>query len=203
MSGITFSNARLPSGSDRGVVNMFTNIVIYQAGWFACILGAANGRPLVGVVVVAAAVAWHLYRADGLRAEAWLIATAAVIGAAWDSLLVVTGLLVYPSGTLIEGAAPYWIVALWVIFATTFNVSLRWFKQHLWLAALFGAIGGPLAFLAGERLGGVVFTDYLLGVSALAAGWALLMPAMMLLARRYNWFREAVPANPAIAGCEG
>ena len=184
-------------------MNPITNILIYQLGWFACILGAANGAPLTGVVVVAAAVGWHLYRAEEPRAESWLIVIAAAIGAVWDSLLVATGLLVYPSGTLIEGAAPYWIVALWVIFATTFNVSLRWFKQRLVLAALFGAIGGPLAFLAGERLGGVAFTDYTLGVGALALGWSLLMPARMILARRYNGFGETPRTSPAIAGCEG
>jgi hypothetical protein len=184
-------------------MNPILNIVIYQLGWFACILGAANGAPLAGVIVVAAAVAFHLYCADDARAEALLIAVAALVGAVWDSLLVTAGWLVYPSGMLLDGAAPYWIIALWVIFASTFNVSLRWFKQHLALAALFGAIGGPLAFLAGERLGGVTFTDYTMGVGALAAGWALLMPAMMLLARHYNGFRERQPASAAIAGCEG
>lgn len=184
-------------------MNPIVNIVIYQLGWFACILGAAHGAPLAGVLFVAAAVAYHLFRAEDLQAETWLIVIAASTGAVWDSLLVAAGLLVYPSGTLIEGAAPYWIVALWVIFATTFNVSLRWFKQHLLLAALLGAIGGPLAFLAGERLGGVLFTDYPLALGALALGWALLMPAMMLLARRYNGFQEAPRTSPAIAGCEG
>ena len=181
-------------------MNPIVNIVIYQLGWFACILGAANGAPMAGVVFVLAAVAYHLYRADETRAEAWLIVIAAAIGAVWDSLLVAAGLLVYPSGMLIEGAAPYWIVALWVIFATTFNVSLRWFKQRLWLAALFGALGGPLAFLAGERLGGVVFTDYSLALSALALGWAFLMPGMMLVAQRYNGFRDLPRTSPAITG---
>jgi fucose 4-O-acetylase-like acetyltransferase len=184
-------------------MNLIVNIVIYQIGWFACILGAANGRPLVGVLVVAAAVTWHLYRADEPRTEFWLVAIAAAIGAAWDSLLVATGLLVYPSGILVEGAAPYWIVALWVIFATTFNVSLRWFKQHLLLAALFGAAGGPLAFYAGARLDGVVFTDTTIALTALGLGWTLLMPTMMLLARRYNGYSQAAPARAAIAAGEG
>ena len=184
-------------------MNPILNIAIYQLGWFACILGAANGAPLTGVFVVAAAVAYHLYCTTDARAEAMLIALAALAGAVWDSLLVMAGWLVYPSGMLIDGMAPYWIVALWVIFATTFNVSLRWFKRRLGLAALFGAIGGPLAFLAGERLGGVTFTDYPAAIGALAVGWALLMPAMMLLAQRFNGFREEPAASPAIAGCEG
>ncbi|HKJ53653.1 MAG TPA: DUF2878 domain-containing protein [Gammaproteobacteria bacterium] len=182
-------------------MKLFVNIVIYQVAWLACILGGANGLPLAGMGVVSMAVAYHLYNARDARAEAILIAIAAIVGGVWESLLVTAGLLVYPSGTLLAGTAPYWIVALWVGFATTFNVSLRWFKQHLLFAALFGAVGGPLAFLAGERLGGVVFTDYPLALGALALGWATLMPAMLLTAQRYNGVDEPRAAKPAIAGC--
>ncbi len=181
------------------------NIVIYQLGWLACIIGAAQLEPLVGVAVVAAAVAYHLYSAPRPGSEAALIVAAALIGAVWESLLVAAGWLVYPSGTLLEGTAPYWIVALWAIFATTFNVSLRWFKPRLLFASLFGALGGPLAFLAGERLGGVVFTDYAAGLGALALGWALLMPLMMILSNRWDGFRQGVPAEAVslIAGNRG
>ena len=172
-------------------MKILINVVIYQLCWFACIIGAANGLPLTGVVAAALAIAWHLYSAERAAPEAVLILIAAVIGGAWDSLLVSAGWLVYPTGTLIDGTAPYWIVALWVGFATTFNVSLRWFKQHLVLASLLGAVGGPLAFLAGERLGGVVFTSYSAGISALALGWALLMPLMLLISNRWDGFGPA------------
>ncbi len=171
-------------------MRLLANIVIYQVCWLACILGGANDLPLAGVAAVALAVAWHLRLADAPRAEIALLVVAGLAGAVWDSLLVAAGWLVYPSGTLIAGTAPYWIVALWVGFATTFNVSLRYFKPRLALAAMLGAIGGPLAFLAGERLGGVTFTDTTTAMVALALGWATLMPAMMLAARRLNGFRD-------------
>jgi hypothetical protein len=174
-------------------MKLLINIVFYQLCWLACILGAAFQMPMLGVAVVALAVAYHLYRAQFAAPELTLIVIAALIGAVWDSLLVAAGWLVYPNGMLLEGTAPYWIVALWISFATTFNVSLRWFKQRLVLAALFGAIGGPLAFLAGERLGGVVFTSYPAALTALALGWALLMPLMLLIARRFNGFDRPQP----------
>ncbi len=180
------------------------NVVIYQICWLGCVFGAANMVPLLGIVLVAAALAWHLYMAPRVGAELGLIIIVAVIGAAWDSVLVTAGWLVYPSGTLIQGAAPYWIVALWISFATTFNVSLRWFKRHLLWASLLGAIGGPLAFLAGEQIGGVVFTDHFIGVAMLALGWALLMPLMMIIANRWDGFRELeTPQETVMAGNRG
>ncbi len=36
------------------------NFVAFQAGWFACVLSAANGRPWLGVLVVGLIVALHL-----------------------------------------------------------------------------------------------------------------------------------------------
>ncbi len=181
-------------------MRLLINIVVYQLCWLACILGGASGLPLAGVAAVALAVGWHLYLADDPRPEIALLVIAGVVGAAWDSLLVAAGWLVYPSGTLLAGTAPYWIVALWVGFATTFNLSLRYFKRRLWLAALLGAIGGPLAFLAGERLGGVVFTDTTIALAALALGWSVLMPLMMLAARRLNGFRDDEIPVAAAAG---
>ena len=175
-------------------MKLLINIVIYQICWLACIIGGANGMPLLGVGVVALAVAYHLYSADSAYPEVVLLAIAALVGAVWDSLLVTAGWLLYPSGTLLAGTAPYWIVAMWVAFATTFNVSLRWFKNHLVLAALLGAIGGPLAFLAGERLGGVVFSSYPVPLAALALGWGVLMPLMLVLAQRFNGFEPAQSA---------
>ena len=179
------------------------NIIVYQVCWLACILGAAKQMPLVGVALVAIAAAYHLYSAPRALPEFKLLIIAAVIGAVWDSLPVSMGWLVYPSGMLLDGAAPYWIVALWVVFATTFNVSLRWFKEHLLLAALFGAIGGPLAFLAGERLGGVEFLNYPMGLTALAIGWGVLMPVLLLIADRFNGFSQSDQHTPVTAGQGG
>ena len=146
--------------------------------------------PWLGVVVIAMAIGYHLFTAAQPMPEISLILIAALIGAIWDSLLVAAGWLVYPSGLLFENTAPYWIVALWAVFATTFNVSLVWFKTRLLFASLFGAIGGPLAYLAGERLGAVEFTSHMAGLSALAIGWAVLMPLMMCLSRRWNGFTD-------------
>ena len=172
-------------------MNLVINIAIYQICWLVCILGGANGYPLAGVFAVAMAVAYHLYAAPRPSTELALLSFAALIGGAWDSLLVNAGWLVYPSGTLIDGTAPYWIVALWISFATTFNVGLRWFKQRLLLASVFGALGGPLAFWAGERLGGVIFAQPAAGFIALALGWALLMPLMMIVSNRLDGFRQS------------
>jgi hypothetical protein len=166
-------------------LNPLANILAYQFAWFACILSAAKGLPWIGTVTALLVVAWHVSSARRPKTELVLIAAAGAIGLSWESLLVQTGWIAYPSGNMIPGLAPHWIVALWLVFATTFNVSLKWFKKHLDVVALFGFIGGPLAFYAGSALGALTLTPEL-GLAAIAVGWGLLMPILMLLARRFD-----------------
>ena len=160
------------------------NAAAFQVGWLCCVLAGANHLPWLGTLSALLIVGWHLSYIANPRSELLLLASAGVIGAVWDSLLVSAGWLQYPSGTLIEGTAPHWIVAMWLLFATTLNVSLRWLKSRLMLAAALGAAAGPAAYLAGSQLGGVHITDFTAAMSALAAGWALLMPALMVLSNR-------------------
>lgn len=177
------------------------NALVFQIGWLLCVLAGANQFPWLGTLTALIIVTWHIRNASSPRNELLLILSAGMIGAAWDSLLVLVGWLQYPSGTLIENTAPHWIVAMWMLFATTLNVSLKWLKQRPLLASIFGAIGGPGAYFAGYKLGGVEIPDLTTAMIALALGWALLMPLLMELARRLDGHRENHTAGSATSGC--
>ncbi len=169
------------------------NFLLFQLGWFACVLGGAHQLPWFGVGVAGAIVLLHLRLAAEPRRELALIAAAGALGAVWDSALVATGLLAYPSGLLHPSLAPVWIIAMWMLFATTPNLSLRWLKGRPWLAAACGAVAGPLAYLGGEALGGVRFNAPAAGLAALALGWSLLLPLLMGAAVRLNGFAPLHP----------
>ena len=169
--------------SNARALPVFANFAAFQLGWFACVLGAAHGLPWAGTGVALAIVAWHLARAARPGAELVLVLIAAGVGALWDSGLSALGWIRYPSGVLIEGTAPYWIVAMWMLFATTLNASLAWLRRNLPLAAVFGALGGPLAYLGGAKLGALTLAAQDAALVALALGWAVLTPLLLRLAR--------------------
>jgi hypothetical protein len=173
---------------------IFVNFIAFQVAWLACVLGGAHDRALAGTMVVGAVIGLHLALTKRPLPEALLIAVAAVIGLLWDSGVVALGLMSYPSGNFAPGLAPYWIVAMWALFATSLNLSMAWLKDRAWLAAVFGAVGGPLAYLAGARLGGLQMTDPVLALGAQALGWAVLLPLLTRLATRLNGFGPASPA---------
>ena len=164
------------------------NFIAFELGWLACVVGAAHGFAALGACAVLAIAAVHLAFARRPRAELALLLCAAAIGAVFDSLLAATGWVRYANGVLIAGTAPYWIVALWMLFATTLNVSLGWLKQRLAWAALFGAIGGPLSFLGGAKLGALSFGNETAAMIALALGWAALTPLLLRLAVRFDGY---------------
>ena len=70
----------------------------------------------------------------------------------------------------------------------TFSLWALAFRPFYLLAALFGAIGGPLAFFAGERLDAVVFPQTAPAIVVLAVGWAAMFPLLMWLSQRYDGF---------------
>ncbi len=162
------------------------NFVLYNVGWFAAVYFAAQGQAWIGDAAIALVVCAHLLSVPVWKKEALLLAVAGLIGLVWETTLVWSGVLSYPASPGVGVLAPSWIVAMWVLFATTINVSLSWVKRSWWLASLFGAIGGPLAFVAGKALGAVEFGDLVTTPLIIGAGWAVLLPVLCRISDNIN-----------------
>lgn len=180
MSAITCSSGV------RALTRLIINFIVFQVGWFSCVLGAANGYPLLGPLAVFGAASLHLATAYKPHKELILILIAAAIGAVFDTLLLQTGWLTYANGMFWSGTAPYWIVSMWLLFATTLNVSLRWLRRSYLSAALLGLIGGPLSYYGGAKLGGLMFINMPAALTALAIGWAVITPILIWLSKRLD-----------------
>ena len=173
-------------------VRQLANFVVFEAAWFACILGVAHGQPLAGTAVVAVAIAWHVAISARPVVELALVGCLCAIGLVAESLVVAQGHVVYPAGQPVRWLAPYWMVALWGEFAIALNVTLRWLKRKPLTALVLGALFGPLSFIGGVRLGGARFVDETAALTTLACMWAVLMPLVMALSDRLDGV--AVPA---------
>lgn len=169
-------------------MTVVANVVLFQLGWFACVLGAAHALPWLGPLVALPIIAWHLARAARARPELVLAVSALLAGALFDTLLVRTGWIRFSAGALVAGTAPLWMMVLWAIFATSLNVSLRSLRTRPGLAVILGALGGPLAYYSGARLGALTFTAVRPALAMIALGWAVLTPALLAAARRLDGY---------------
>ncbi|MGH8477684.1 MAG: DUF2878 domain-containing protein [Methylococcales bacterium] len=164
------------------------NFIAFQFGWLACVLGGAHGWPWLGVALSLPILTWHFIQAESVWREACLLMLIAVSGGMLDQCLLGLGLVGYPGANGPVQWLPPWMWMLWMLFASTLNVSLRWLRKGPQIGALLGFLGGPLAYWGASRLGAV---DLLGGAATLAAiglVWAAAVPAMIWLSRRLDGY---------------
>lgn len=190
-SPVPLMNASRAPALPRGAgapsrVRQLANFVVFEAAWFACVLGVAHGHPAWGTAAVVGAIAWHVAISVRPATELALVGALCAIGFVAESLVAAQGRVAYPAGQPVAWLAPYWMVALWGELAIALNVTLRWLKGRPLLALGLGAVVGPLSFLGGVRLGGARFVDEPAALATLAAMWALLMPLVMWISDRLD-----------------
>jgi hypothetical protein len=161
------------------------NIVAVNVGWTACILAAARGHASTGPIVVIMLVGCHLAFVRRSRRELVLLAAVTVTGTIADSIMTWLGLLRFdtsgPWGLPLP--LPLWMSALWLNFATTLNVALRFLTDRLVLGSMLGAVGGAGAYLGGVRFGALSFhPDTWPSVLGVAVEWLIVTPALVTLA---------------------
>jgi hypothetical protein len=165
-------------------VRKLANFILFHVGWIAAVEGAASGLPWLGPAVFAVVIAVHLALVDRRGAELGAIAVVALSGTLADSGMKVIGATVY--AVPIEGwpawLVPPWITALWAGLATLPRFSIAWLRGRPALAALFGAIGGPLSYLFGTRFGAVaVGSEAAVTWVALTVEYAVALPLVLTL----------------------
>jgi len=166
------------------------NFGAFYLGWFACVVGAAHGMPLLGPALVAGLIGLHLLLVPQRAMELRLIAAVGAIGFVVDStqaLLGVFRFVGHPGMWL----CPLWLASLWMIFASTLTGSMNWLARRYALAAVLGAFSGPLSYIAAVRIGVIEFPNAHMSIVALAIVWALTVPGLF---RLRDWIAQGTGA---------
>lgn len=166
-----------------GISSTIANVVLYQVGWFGCVLAAAAGWPMFAMLSALASAAVHLALAKNRRLEASLLLVSGLTGLVVDTVTVQMGILSFPAPLGLVGMAPLWVVALWMQFGMTLRFCFSWLSGRYLLAAVLGFFGGPLSFLAGARLGAVeVGEPFAVNLLLLGALWSAALPLLVAAA---------------------
>ena len=167
-------------------MNIWINLVLYQATWLTCVASAGHGLWWPGLPVLAVFAALQLSLGPWRRADACLLVGVSLLGFVIDSTFVQIGLMQFKAPVPWPGLAPAWMVALWSSFALTLNHSLAFLQTRPVLATLLGGIGAPMAYWAASS--GWQALSFPHGVppmlAATALAWALLMPLLSRIALR-------------------
>ena len=166
----------------RDVWRKIWNFVLFQAAWFACILGAAHQQIWIAIGVSAVCIGIYLWLHANAVSEYKFLLKALIYGLVVDTLLIQLGWIRFESPWPSVAISPIWMWALWLVFATTLKESMAWLQGKYALGAGLGAIAGPLCYEAGVRLGAAQWPNpeiQVFGLVYLAVVWALAMPILL------------------------
>ncbi|MUK64419.1 DUF2878 domain-containing protein [Aliivibrio fischeri] len=155
------------------------NAVWFQLAWLAAIIYKQQAIPFLLLSVLI-----HLWVSPSRKQDAMMITFIGIIGVISDSFLSLIDIFSFANNVII----PIWLIMIWAHFSIALNHSLKWLNRfHIVAISLFGAIAGPLNYLAGQRLGGVEFV-YSLNITlfAVAVIWAVNLPVFIIIQKRIN-----------------
>ena len=160
------------------------NFVGFEVGWFACALGAAKGLPFAGPLVVGVFFCLQLLLVPVPGKHARFVLVATLLGWLIDSALYRAGVFSFSEGGFGHWICPIWMAVLWANFAGTLHFCLDWLRGRYWLASVLGAVGGPLAYHGGHRLGAMQLGDSItVSLAVIAVEWVLVTPGLVYLSQ--------------------
>lgn len=167
--------------------HQWVNFAAFQLAWLIAVWSASVGLPWLGPVAVVAWISAYAFWQVSARADFPLWVGAGVLGGIADSILVWSGAIAFPESAGPGFPTTLWMVALWVNFAAALRHCIGWLCGRFVVATVFGAIGGPLAYLAGDKLGAIEIHL----IPAVVIAWILVMPCLLALEM---WTRPRCPA---------
>lgn len=170
---------------NKALAFTITNALLFQLGWFVCILGGS----FWAAVFTLAALAFHFSISRKRLDDALAVIIAVLLGLIHDGLLLHTGHIQFGESLYLP---PLWLVSLWALLGITLNHSLIWiYSRPLW-SGLLGAISAPLSYLGGVKLSSAEWSSPLLEVlPIIAVLWLGILPLHRFLSLRVLFYVQS------------
>ena len=155
-------------------MNNVINFIAFQLIWLIAVVGASHQIQWPCLIAVILFCIWQLSPKRRHQTDIGLIIFALIIGTMLDSLW--QGLNLIQFELQMAMLPPLWILLLWITLALSINHSLSWLNKSPWFPLLFGAIGAPLSYYAGHRIGAVDFpSGFVSFCIAISLSWSIVM----------------------------
>jgi hypothetical protein len=170
---------------DSLLIRNLINLALFQGVWFLTVIGAAQGTPWYGLAGLSIFACIHYLLTHTAKADFQLAAISILLGLIIETAVIQTGVLSYVHSVTPAQFAPLWILILWANLALTLNGCLRWLQERYMLAALLGAMGGPLTYFGGMKLGAAT-TDLpvVTTLGVIAVIYAFVTPLLLSISHR-------------------
>ena len=158
-------------------VELIINALAFQVIWAVAVLLGDGWAVLASLVYL---IVHQLLLVNNVLEWA-LVLGVTLVGCSMDTLFGKIGVLEFDSGTIL---LPVWLACIWLGFAMTLKHAMAWLRDKLFIAALVGAVAGPVAYYTGAQMSEVTLAQPMwLSLFSLAIWWACFMPFAMRCSR--------------------
>lgn len=167
-------------------MRLIIDIVGFQITWWASALGAGAGRWEPGLAVGLVVVLAQLLASKARAPMVATVAIAAIIGTAFETAMIASGLISYAAAWPSPLLPPVWLIALWMVFATCIEATARMLGDNALIkGTLLGAVLAPITYWAGAGFSALTFAEPMwMPLAATAVAWAIATPLMMIVFAR-------------------
>ena len=158
-------------------LRLLTNVVLFQLGWFACLLLSGVWVVLIAITVLLLHFYFIVPQEQRIK-ELNLIVIVLFVGVILELCYLFGEVLIRSGG---ESYPAFWLLIIWALFATTFRYSLSWLRPKLWLASIFAGVAAPMSYYAGANLNATVSLNdnAIFSLAVIAVSWAIVFPLLM------------------------
>ena len=153
-------------------LSFLIDVIIFKVAWVLCVLATKTPIPQLAPFLGIILVAGRAWTAGRLKPSLPLALSALLIGIIGDALLVQLNLLEFPPYPNL-GGTPLWMVSLWVCFGIMLRPVFEWFLDHCIRSILGFSLGGVIAYLSGQQLGVLEFSNSWITALGIATEWAI------------------------------
>lgn len=155
-------------------------------GWFGCVYFGTQDWGVASLIFPL--IAWVLLKLafELNRTSLFRLFVLLVVGLTFDSIAMYSGLIEILQPTLdgflpindvlpINGFLPMWLISLWLLFIASLPLLHSLFRKKYFLAAILGAIFGPLSYRGGTQFG-ILTMNGSTAIIIYAIFWAVYIP---------------------------
>ncbi|MFW2533334.1 MULTISPECIES: DUF2878 domain-containing protein [unclassified Legionella] len=154
------------------MIRQLWQFVFFQIQWWCCLLSTVSPHYHDLFLLALVLAVYDACRHFKTPARWLLFLLIASLGLINDTLLMHVNILYFFDDSLL--IIPPWLLVLWLCFGGWF-LKADWINNNYFLMALLGALGGPLSYFAGFKLGAISFPQpLLLTMIILSVDWLLL-----------------------------
>lgn len=170
-------------------IRLLVAAVFYQVIWFSAVGAATKHQGLLWLLVLSLAfpaVMMAFWPSCRSRVR-YMMLSSAVVGFIVDSFMTASGSMTPARFWMPFPIIPLWLMALWLAFGVFIATGLDRLYGRFWVAAIAGALGGPLAYYGGTRFGALQLGQPLLLVwLKLSVVWAGAFSLLVFLASQHH-----------------